>query len=168
MSLSILNSVSSLVAENSLAQASLGQQKALQELSTGLKINSSADDAAGLAISAGLQANTTALAQSYANANNGISFLQVADGALSQVNSLLNRAVTLATESASGNLTGQQRAATNAEYQSILTEINQIGALRNSTAPRFSPMEPTRRLAFQTVEPRFREPLPWLTPSAAA
>jgi flagellin len=128
MSLSILNSVSSLVAENSLAQASLGQQKALQELSTGLKINSSADDAAGLAISAGLQANTTALAQSYANANNGISFLQVADGALSQVNSLLNRAVTLATESASGNLTGQQRAATNAEYQSILTEINQIGA----------------------------------------
>ena len=128
MSLSILNSVSSLVAENSLAQASLGQQKALQELSTGLKINSSADDAAGLAISAGLQANTTALAQSYANANNGISFLQVADGALAQVTSLLNRAVTLATESASGNLTGQQRTATNAEYQSILTEINQIGA----------------------------------------
>ena len=128
MSLSILNSVSSLVAENSLARSSLGQQKALQELSTGLKINSSADDAAGLAISAGLQANTTALAQSYANANNGISFLQVADGALAQVNSLLNRAVTLATESASGNLTGQQRTATNAEYQSILTEINQIGA----------------------------------------
>lgn len=128
MSLSILNSVSSLVAENSLNQTSASQQKTLQQLSTGLKINSSADDAAGLDIATGLQANISALAQSYANANNGVSFLQVADGALSQVNSLLNRAVVLATESASSNLTGQQRIATNTEYQSILAEIGQIGA----------------------------------------
>lgn len=127
VSLTILNSISSLVAENSLDQTAAGQQKALQQLSTGLKINSSADDAAGLAIADGLQANTTALAQSYTNVSDGISFLQVADGALSQVDSLLNRAVTLATESASGELTGQQRSATNTEYQSILTEIDQIG-----------------------------------------
>ena len=127
MSLTILNSISSLVAENSLDQTAAGLQKSLQQLSSGLKINSSADDAAGLAIADGLQANTTALAQSYTNVNDGISFLQVADGALSQVNSLLNRAVTLATESASGELTGQQRSATNTEYQSILTEIDQIG-----------------------------------------
>ncbi len=128
VSLTILNSISSLVAENSLNQTAAGQQKALEQLSTGLKINSSADDAAGLAIAMGLQANTTALAQSYVNANNGVSFLQVADGALSQVTSLLDRAVTLATESASSGLTSQQRGAANTEYQSILNEIDQIGS----------------------------------------
>jgi flagellin len=128
MSLSILNNVSSLIAENSLNQTAAAQQKTLQQLSTGLKINSSADDAAGLSMASGMQANTAALAQSSINANNGISFLQVADGALSQVTTLLNRAVTLATESASAGLTSQQRTATDTEYQSILTEINQIGA----------------------------------------
>lgn len=128
VSLTILNSISSLVAENSLNQTAAGQQKALEQLSSGLKINSSADDAAGLAIAMGLQANTTALAQSYVNANNGVSFLQVADGALSQVTSLLDRAVTLATESASSGLSSQQRGAANTEYQSILNEIDQIGS----------------------------------------
>jgi flagellin len=127
VSLSILNNVSSLLAENALAQASAGQQKALQQLSTGLRINSSADDAAGLSIANGLQANIAALTQSVSNANNGIGFLQVAGGALSQVTGLLNRAVTLATEAASSGLTGQQRGAADTEYQSILTEINQIG-----------------------------------------
>ena len=128
MSLSILNSVSSLVAENSLNQTAVGLQKALLQLSTGLKINSSADDAAGLDIASGLQANVAALVQSYTNANNGVSFLQVADGALAQVTTLLNRAVTLATESASSGLTSQQRDAVNTEYQSILSEIDQIGS----------------------------------------
>jgi flagellin len=127
MSLSILNSVSSLIAENSLSQTAASQQKVLQELSSGLRINTSSDDAAGLMIATGLQANTAALAQSYANANNGISLLQVADGALSQVTSLLNRAITLATESASSELTSQQRSAVDTEYQSILAEIVQIG-----------------------------------------
>lgn len=127
MSLTILNNVSSLVAENALAQASAGQQKALLQLSTGLKINSSADDAAGLSIADGLQANINALSQSTTNANNGIGFLQVADGALSQVNTMLNRAVTLATEASNSGLTTQQLSAANTEYQSILSEINQIG-----------------------------------------
>jgi flagellin len=127
VSLTILNNVSSLVAENALAQASAGQQKALLQLSTGLKINSSADDAAGLSIADGLQANINALSQSTTNANNGIGFLQVADGALSQVNTMLNRAVTLATEASNSGLTTQQLSAANTEYQSILSEINQIG-----------------------------------------
>jgi len=104
------------------------QQKTLQQLSTGLRINSSADDSAGLSISTGIQANIAALVQSQSNANDGIGFLQVADGALTQVGGLLNRAVTLATEAASGGLTSQQRGSANTEYQSILGEINQIGA----------------------------------------
>lgn len=128
MSLTILNNVASLTAENSLALTSANLQKSFQQLSTGLKINSGADDAAGLSIASGLQANIAALVQSQNNANNGIGFLQVADGALSQVSGLLNRAVTLATEASSSGVTGQQLGSANAEYQSILSEINQIGA----------------------------------------
>jgi flagellin len=128
VSLTILNNVASLTAENSLALTSTNLQKSLQQLSTGLKINSGADDAAGLSIATGLLANIAALVQSQNNANNGIGFLQVADGALSQVSGLLNRAVTLATEASSSGVTTQQLGSANAEYQSILSEINQIGA----------------------------------------
>jgi len=68
----------------------------LQQLSSGSKINSGADDAAGLSLVDGLQANSMALAQSQTNASEGVGLLKVADGALSQVTNLLNRAVTLA------------------------------------------------------------------------
>jgi len=127
MSISILNNISSLQAQNSLSmtQASLGQT--LQRLSTGQRINSGADDAAGLAIANGLNANITALTQSVRNASDGVGFLQVADGALSQITSLLNRAVTLATEAATGTVSDTQRAALDAEFTSIKAEIDTIG-----------------------------------------
>ena len=133
MSLSILNNISALTAENSLSNTQMGLQKTLTQLSTGLKINSGSDDSAGLSIANGMQANIAALTQSQQNASNGIGLLQTADGALSQVTTLLNRAVTLATEASSGGLTtgtNSQAAALDTEFQSILTEINQIG---NST-----------------------------------
>ena len=133
MSLSILNNISALTAENSLTNTQMGLQKTLTQLSTGLKINSGSDDSAGLSIANGMQANIAALTQSQQNASNGIGLLQTADGALSQVTTLLNRAVTLATEASSGGLTtgaNSQTTALNTEFQSILTEINQIG---NST-----------------------------------
>ena len=97
-------------------------------MSSGSKINSGADDAAGLSLVNGLQANQQALNQSKTNASEGVGLLQVADGALSQVTSLLNRAVTLATESANGTLNSTQDQAANQEYQSILSEINNIGS----------------------------------------
>jgi flagellin len=99
----------------------------LLQLSSGQRINSGADDAAGLAIANGLQANISALTQSAANANDGVGQLQVADGALSQVTSLLNRAVTLATESSSGTVSDSQRTAIQAEFSQITQEIDQIG-----------------------------------------
>jgi len=125
--LSILNNISSLQAQNSLNMTSVNLNKTLQQLSTGQRINSGADDAAGLAIANGLQANVTALTQSVQNASDGVGMLQVADGALSQITTLLNRAVTLATESASGTVSNQQRTALDAEFQSIQAEINTIG-----------------------------------------
>src|ERR1035441_8411643 len=93
MSLSILNNISSLQAQNSLNMTATSLNKTLQQLSTGQRINSGADDAAGLAIANGLQANVTALTQSVQNASDGVGMLQVADGALSQITTLLNRAV---------------------------------------------------------------------------
>jgi flagellin len=128
MSLGVLNNISAVYAENNLNNTSNSLSKTLQQLSSGSKINSGADDAAGLSLVNGLQANSQALAQSQTNATEGVGLLQVADGALSQVTSLLNRAVTLATEASNGTLNSSQDTAANQEYQSILSEINNIGA----------------------------------------
>jgi len=131
VSLSILNNVAALTTENSLSLTSANLQKTLQQLSTGLRINSGADDAAGLSIASGLTANITALTQSGQNASNAIGFLQTADGTLSQVTSMLNRAVTLATEASTSGITPEQSMTLNNEYQSILSEITQIGDSTN-------------------------------------
>ena len=128
MSLGVLNNLSATYAENALNNTNSSLQTVLEQLSTGSKINSGADDPAGLSLVNGLQANQTALTQSATNATEGVGLLQVADGALSQVTSLLNRAVTLATEASNGTLNASQATAANAEYQSILGEISNIGA----------------------------------------
>ncbi len=128
MSLGVLNNISAIYAENNLNQTQSSLQNTLTQLSSGTRINSGADDAAGLSLADGLGANAAALTQSATNASSGAGLLQVADGALSQVTNLLNRAVTLATEASNGTLNGTQDAAANQEYQSILTEINNIGS----------------------------------------
>ena len=127
MSLGVLNNLSAVYAENYLNNTNSSLNTVLQQLSSGSKINSGADDAAGLSLVNGLQANQQALNQSETNASEGVGLLQVADGALSQVTSLLNRAVTLATEASNGTLDSSQDTAANQEYQSILSEINNIG-----------------------------------------
>ncbi len=131
MSLGVLNNISAIYAQNNLSNTQNSLQKTLQQLSSGSRINSGADDAAGLAVSDGLTANSTALSQSAKNANDAIGLLQTADGALSQVTTLLNRAVTLATESSNGTLTTTQISSANQEYQKILTQINNIGSTTN-------------------------------------
>ncbi len=128
MSLGVLNNLSAVYAENALNNTNNSLNTVLQQLSSGSKINSGADDAAGLSLVDGLQANQSALMQSETNATEGVGLLQVADGALSQVTSLLNRAVTLATEASNGTLNSTQDAAANQEYQSILSEIDNIGS----------------------------------------
>ena len=128
MALGVLNNLSAIYAENNLNNTNNSLQTVLQQLSSGSKINSGADDAAGLSLVNGLEANQTALMQSETNATEGVGLLDVADGALSQVTNLLDRAVTLATESSNGTLNSTQEAAANQEYQSILSEINNIGS----------------------------------------
>src|SRR5208337_3827333 len=131
MALSVLNNIPSLVAQNQLEVTNNNLQNTLFQLSSGSRINSGADDPAGLSIVNGLQANISALTQSSQNATDGVGQLQVADGALSQVTTLLNRAVTLATEAANGGLTSAQFSAITNEYSSITNEINRIGQATN-------------------------------------
>jgi flagellin len=106
-------------------------QNTLTQLSSGSRINSGADDAAGLALADGLHANVAALTQSAQNASAGVGMLQTADGALAQVTNLLNRAITLATEAANGTLNTSQVSSADQEYQNILTEIGNIGSTTN-------------------------------------
>jgi flagellin len=128
MALGVLNNLSAIYAENNLNNTNNSLQTVLQQLSSGSRINSGADDAAGLSLVNGLEANATALTQSETNATEGVGLLQVADGALSQVTNLLDRAVTLATEASNGTLNSTQEGAANQEYQSILAEITNIGS----------------------------------------
>ena len=131
MSLGVLNNIASIYAQNNLNQTQSSLQNTLTQLSSGSRINSGADDAAGLAVANGLQANVAALTQSSQNAQAGVGLLQTADGALSQVTNLLNRAVTLATEASNGTLTTGQAASADAEFQKIVTEIGNIGSSTN-------------------------------------
>jgi flagellin len=126
-SLSILNNIPALEAMNQLGMTQMSLNQTLTALSSGQRINTGADDPAGLAIANGLEANITALTQSVQNATDGVGELQVGDGALSQITALLNSAVSLATESANGTVSDQQRTALQAEFSSIQTEINSIG-----------------------------------------
>lgn len=128
MALGVLNNLSAIYAENNLNNTNTSLQNVLRQLSSGSRINSGADDAAGLSLVNGLQANASALAQSKTNATEGVGLLEVADGALSQVTALLDRAITLATEASNGTLNPTQESAANQEYQSILAEINNIGS----------------------------------------
>jgi len=128
MALSILNNIASIAAQNQLSITNANLNTKLLQLSSGSRINSGADDAAGLAVADGLQANITALTQSSRNANDGVGNLQVADGSLAQVTTLLNRAVTLATEASTGTISNPQRSALDTEFTAIKAEIDSIGA----------------------------------------
>ena len=132
---SVLNNISSLVAQHSLQSSGLGLEKTLFRVSTGLRIRAGGDDPAGLAIADGLKAQIRTLSQSVRNGNDGIGFVQTADGALSEVNNLLSRAAQLLTQAATDTNSAQE-AAIETELAEIYQEIDRIGAgtTFNSTA----------------------------------
>ena len=123
MSFSINTNIASLQAQNYLRISSNFQTKTINQVTSGLRIVNSGDDAAGLAVANSYRSDEAVLTQGIQNANEGLSQLQIADGGLSNISQLLDRARTLATESASGTFTGD-RSVLNNEYQSVLTEIN--------------------------------------------
>lgn len=126
MAFSINTNVASLQAQNYLRMNSNFQSKTINEVTSGLRIVQSGDDAAGLAIANGYRSDEAVLTQGVQNANDGLSQLQIMDGGISNISQLLDRARTLATESASGTFAGgvSGRAVLNQEYQSVLGEID--------------------------------------------
>jgi flagellin len=130
-SFSILNNISSLSAMNQLNLNNVNLSQTLLRLSTGQRINSGADDPAGLQIADSLSANTQALNQAVNNANDGISVSQIADGALQEITNLLTTSVTLAEEAATQTVDSTGRASLNAEYTQIQAEIARIATQTN-------------------------------------
>jgi len=130
-SFSILNNISGLSAQNQLNMNNVNLGRTLNRLSSGRRINTGADDAAGLQIADSLRANVGALNQAVRNANDGVSVGQIADGALSTISNLLTRAVTLAEEAATATTDSTGRVSLNNEFTSIKNEIQRIASQTN-------------------------------------
>ena len=110
--------------------------KSLEKLSSGFRINRAGDDAAGLAISEKMKAQITGLETASANAQDGISLIQTAEGNLTEVHSMLNRMVELATKSANGTYTQTERDALQDEVNALLEEIDRISQSANFNGTR--------------------------------
>ena|SRR5690242_20709160 len=127
MSYSFQTNVASLVAQQNLRVNSDFQSRTITRLTSGYRINSSADDAAGLAVANKFRSDITELQQGVRNANDGISILQIVDGGLNNISNILDRLKTLATESASGTFSGD-RSTLDTEFQGLLAEIDRQAA----------------------------------------
>ena len=125
--MSVINTnISAIGAQNSLRLTSLNQESAMQRLSTGVRINSAKDDAAGLAISTRMTSNIRGLAAAIRNANDGISLTQTAEGSLSAIGDNLQRIRELAVQSSNAGNNASDRAALNAESSQLVDEINRV------------------------------------------
>jgi flagellin len=121
-SFSVVSNVSAVNAQANLNTTNLGLQKALERLSSGYRINKSGDDAAGLVVANTYRSDQAVLTQGIRNAGDGLSTLQIKDGALNNISTLLDRLSTLATQSASSSST-VDRTVLDAEFQDVIAEI---------------------------------------------
>jgi len=127
MAQTINTNVASLTAQRNLNKSQSSLQTSLQRLSSGLRINSAKDDAAGLAISERMTSQIRGLNQAVRNANDGISLAQTAEGALSESGNSLQRIRELAIQSANSTNSASDRAALNAEVNQLLAEVQRVG-----------------------------------------
>ena len=125
---SINTNINALRASNALSRNGSAQQQTMEQLSTGKRINRASDDAAGLSIRETMSAQITGLNTAIKNANDGISLLQTADGALSETSSLLQRMRELAVLAVNDTYSSTQKTAMSSEYVALSSQINQIAA----------------------------------------
>lgn len=130
MGLRINTNVSSLNAQRNLGSTRIGMQKTLEKLSSGQRINRAGDDAAGLAISENLKAQIRGLGQAERNAQDGISLVQIAEGALTEHSNILIRLRELAVQAASDTIGATERKFLNVEFEQLTSEMDRIA---NST-----------------------------------
>lgn len=126
MSLVINTNFASLSAQRNLAKNNESLTLSIQRLSSGLRINSAKDDAAGLAISEKLRAHIRSIGQAVRNSQDGISLTQVAEGSMAEISNILIRMRELAQQAANGSLGDTERAKLDQEYQALRSEIDRI------------------------------------------
>jgi len=132
-SFSVLNNIAAVNAQANLSSTQIHLTKALTRLSSGLRINSSGDDAAGLAVANAFRSNIAVLNQGIRNANDGLSTLQIKDGALNNISNLMDRLASLATQSASSS-SSVSRTALQLEFADVLAEIDREANVAGMTA----------------------------------
>ena len=128
MSISLNTNVSALQAQNALTKNARSMSNAMEELSTGKRINSASDDAAGLAISQNQTAQIRGLNMAVRNMSDGINLLQTADGAMTEQSNMLQRMRELAVQAANGTYSQAQRSYLQTEFKSLSTQIDKIGS----------------------------------------
>ena len=128
MSLVLNTNINSLVAQNSLTTSGNQLTTALQQLSSGLRINTAANDAAGYAISMGMTSQINGLNQAIQNANDGVSLSQTASGAMSGISNDLQSMRSLAVESLNATNSASDRADLNAQFQQLMNDINSVAS----------------------------------------
>ncbi len=122
----INHNIASIGAQNSLHASNYGMGKSIEKLSTGLRINRASDDAAGLSVSENLRAQVKGLQMADRNAQDGISAMQIAEGSLNEVSSILQRMRELSVESATDTLTNTDRGYLDQEFTQLTSEIDRI------------------------------------------
>ena len=122
-SFSVITNVAASNAQANLYATNVGLKNALTRVSSGFRINYSGDDAAGLAVANSYRSDIAIISQGVRNANDGLSDLQIKDGALDNISKLLDRLATLATQAASGQTSTASRTTLNAEFKDVVAEI---------------------------------------------
>lgn len=128
MAFNVNTNLNSLVAQKNASKTEGALNKAMNRLSSGLRVNGASDDAAGLAIAKNMSKQVTGYEVNVRNANDAVSLLQVAEGGMDEIGNMLQRMKDLALQSANGTNSDDQRANLNAEYQELILEIDRVVA----------------------------------------
>ena len=147
--ISVLTNVTSLNAQRNLASTQAALATSVGRLSSGMRINSASDDAAGLGISENLSANIKSLAQAQRNANDGISMSQVAEGSMNDMQGIVSRMRELSVQSSNSTLGGTERGYIQTEFTQLSSEINRISGVTNFNGQKLLDGSASTGLTFQ-------------------
>jgi len=160
--MSVINTnISSMQAQSSVRTSGLNLATAMERLSSGVRINSAKDDAAGLAISTRMTASIRGISAAIRNANDGISLTQTAEGSLAQIGDNLQRIRELAVQSANTGNNASDRAALNNEAKQLIAEIDRVASNTKRT------VQQCDAVVFSVAGHAFNLPTPATTPATA-
>ncbi len=149
MSISVLTNVASLSAQRNLSETQSSLAASIGRLSSGLRINTASDDAAGLGISESLKASIRSLTQAQRNANDGISMSQVAEGAMNDMQGIVSRMRELSVQAANSTLGSNERGYIHTEFTQLTSEVNRISAVTNFNGQKLLDGSASTGLTFQ-------------------